>query len=661
MIQGHVYNKMNGSPICGMCVSDGRHVVRTDAGGKYTLPGWERAHVVNVQTLTGEHDDWYRRIEDGVSDYDFTISPVDAEKEHTFLHISDTEIGRNGCGDWLNFVKKCVAEEHPAFLIHTGDICRKPGLETHYREMNARTMGCPVRYTLGNHDYVDECYGEYTFERLYGPVWYSYDVGDVHYVVLPIKGGEAPGIYENADCDIWLRNDLSFVDSEKKLVFFCHDLCSPDEENFILHIEGKPFDLKEHNLLAWIFGHYHHHFLNDLGGRYNICTARPDCGGIDSSPAAVRKVQIHRDGTLTSSLLYNDLSALPAGDPPVWRTKLEGHVQFCEPLCAEGDLFVGTVDDGYPKQCGIYRLDGKTGRMKWHIATENSVKNRLVYGDKQIFAQDCSGNVYCICAEDGSLVWKKRILLQYARHTENGILLSDGVLYAGSGKQVFALDAKTGSEIWRSEKCGGDEGPARYVLQGDILLVSAQWHGIYALDRKNGSLLWKNYGPWYRTSTPVIDGNTVILGSDQTLYRLDLSSGETILKTTPEPALNFNTASAPVLHGENIYLSTAANGVVRFQAETFEKTWEYPCGGSILPASPYVGRSAHEVEGTPVIFGDTLIFSAADGYLYFYNTKTGEESCRIEIGAPSYVSPVILDDTVVVADFCGRATAYSLE
>ena len=144
MLQGHVYHKDSRQPIGGMLVSDGRNLCRTDASGYFSLPGWEHAHLVYVCALTHAHNDWFYMIENHESDYDFYLSPVEAPGAHSFLHFSDTEI-QEPCGEWLDFIKKYTRKLSPDFMIQTGDIYGKLGLEQHYLDMNESTMGCPVR------------------------------------------------------------------------------------------------------------------------------------------------------------------------------------------------------------------------------------------------------------------------------------------------------------------------------------------------------------------------------------------------------------------------------------------------------------------------------------------------------------------------------------
>ena len=49
------------------------------------------------------------------------------------------------------------------------------------------------------------------YESLYGPTWYSFDMGNVHYVVTPIDHGDHPTNYTQKDVYNWLKNDLAMM------------------------------------------------------------------------------------------------------------------------------------------------------------------------------------------------------------------------------------------------------------------------------------------------------------------------------------------------------------------------------------------------------------------------------------------------------------------
>jgi len=660
MYSGHVYNKNNGKPIPGLCVTDGRNIVRTDENGAFSLPEWEKAHVISVGALTCNHTDWFQRIDDNTETYDFYITPAQAEAGHSFLHISDTEVSF-GCGPWLQFVKRCVQEEKTGFLIQTGDIRSREGLETHYKDMNYDTMGCPVRYTMGNHDYVDDQYGEYTFERLYGPVWYSFEYGNVHYVVLPMKSGDAPGCYAREDSDIWLKKDLEMADPAKKVIIFCHDICAPDEDGFRIPVQGETLDLKAHNLLAWCFGHFHIHFCNDLGGVYNICTSRPYAGGIDSSPAGVRKTTIHDDGTLSSVLLYNDIKQAEEGDPGVWRTQLGNRVLYGKPIYADGKIFVATFENGFPKNTAIYGLDASTGEICWKYDTVNGVKSDMALADGKIYAQDSFGWVYCLRTEDGAVCWQKYVNMDgYPHHSNTNVLVTEGMVITGCVRKVIALDAVSGEEVWSSKRIPKlEEGPCRLIRFRQSIIVGAQWYGVYALDLKTGETLWTNHGIRYRTTTPGIWGNMLYLTTTDKLACMEGDTGTIIYNYSLGREMNFNTSSSPVRDGDNLYLCSATNGVVRYNGITLEKNAEYPCGHSIVSNSPYMYTGTRQVQGTPLLENGNLIYAAADGYLYICRADTAELVQKFHIGAPCFNSPVRVGDYLITADFNGRVTAYA--
>lgn len=186
-----------GAPVAGVSVSDGKHVVKTDADGNFELRGWYETHFITVTAPAGYlAQTYYIRADKKTESYDFTLtkSEIPAGAAHSFLQISDSEIGEKGTGEWLAHVKQVGAETDAAFLIHTGDICYEDGLKRHIRDMNTETMGLPVYYCIGNHDYVDGKYGEELFESIYGPTWYSFEVGNVHYIVTPFGPGGRQGV-----------------------------------------------------------------------------------------------------------------------------------------------------------------------------------------------------------------------------------------------------------------------------------------------------------------------------------------------------------------------------------------------------------------------------------------------------------------------------------
>ena len=63
-------------------------------------------------------------------------------------------------------------------------------MKSHIELMNTTNMNCPIFYCIGNHDLVEGQYGEELFESIYGPTYYSFDVGSTHYIVTPMLMGD---------------------------------------------------------------------------------------------------------------------------------------------------------------------------------------------------------------------------------------------------------------------------------------------------------------------------------------------------------------------------------------------------------------------------------------------------------------------------------------
>lgn len=310
--------------LAGIKVSDGLNVVETAADGSFTLPGHDRERFVFITTPSGykTFNRHYQKIKNKRDGYDFGLIPytggIAKDGSHKYIHIADTEIfNTENHEDWVNNVRDYAANEQAAFIIHTGDICYEKGLQAHIKLMNTENMNCPIFYCIGNHDLVKGKYGEELFENIYGPVYYSFDAGSVHYIVTPMAGGDhAPG-YTGDDVCRWLKNDLAHVKPGTPIVVFNHDLLTYGD-TFIYKGKDTEINLNEHNLKAWVYGHWHINYMKKQGDVYSICTSSLDKGGIDHSTTAFRVMHVDRKGDFTSELRYTYLDkniciASPAG------------------------------------------------------------------------------------------------------------------------------------------------------------------------------------------------------------------------------------------------------------------------------------------------------------------------------------------------------------
>lgn len=653
MYSGHIYDK-EGLPLCGFKVSDGQNIAVTDECGAYSLPGWERANVISVQALTQNHDDWYRYIDKDINQYDFYISPYTLYyNEASFLHFSDSEIFLDGAYPhlWIDFVKNKVTEAAPNFIIHTGDICRRKGLEYHRIAMNSQNMGVPVRYTLGNHDYVADKYGEYTFERLYGPVWYSFDLGNTHFVILPITYGEAPGLYTPEDSARWLKNDLAQKDKDKKVVLFCHDANVKFEKNGEFRSGEESINLLEHNALAWVFGHYHTNYIKCIDGRYHIGTGRPDFGGIDGTPAACRYVKISENGALSTKLLFNKIGSTHPCETK--RTELGNNICFAKPLYADGAIFVATFSGDSAKKGRICKLS-LAGELINTLETDSAVMWNMAYFDGKLYAIDNHGTVYFIDAKKLDPIKKVQISSQSLPIYNGGVAVNAGRLYAASSCSIHELDCKSGDtlRVINSGHPGGISCTSDPLFIGGMIVKGKHWKGLSATSATDGEGLWFNADAVDAIASPIAVGNEVIMPTRYRVVKLDLNGQ--IIKESPRRSERFyNVESAPIYYDGKLYVPTTEAGIMVLDYETLDEFYTFDCGGAIIAAAPYTGVGYKSTFGIPIIDNGTLIFTAADGFVYFYDIESHNLKRKINVGHPILSGVCKIDGGYCVADFDG--------
>jgi len=315
-IKGVVYEDKNGNGrrdfgergMEGVVVSDGYEVVKTDQEGKFLLPSQPEARFVFITCPSGFRNsrNYYLPVNPEISDYDFGIyANVNEGKEgFSFVHLTDTELFKCVRENWLDDLKNYIKKNPTAFIIHTGDICYIPGMQYHARHIGAFSLGVPYYQCIGNHDLVKGKYGEEVYEKLFGPVYYSFDAGKVHFVVLPMWGGDHAPSYSSKVVTEWLRKDLA-LHEDKQVVIFEHDIWAGGNHFVFKDREGKELDLTQHHLKAWIYGHWHNHFAAQLkNGVWSYCASTPDKGGIDHGPACFRVFHVDGQGNLFSETRY---------------------------------------------------------------------------------------------------------------------------------------------------------------------------------------------------------------------------------------------------------------------------------------------------------------------------------------------------------------------
>lgn len=242
-----------GRPLAGVVVSDGLGTTVTDARGRFKLDADEDSRFVFISTPSGYISEtlegntlFYKKIDKDTKSYDFLVekNPLD-DRNHNLIVIADPQISDAdefpellaNAKDMGEYVKGMDGDY--TFGLCLGDIVGwNHALYPQYNEVMAHS-GLDYRYVIGNHDMTN--YGRSyetsmtDYEKMYGPAWYSFNVGDVHYIVLNDNFFVGTDWYYIGYLDErqlrWLENDLSHVMKGSRVIVALHIPTTLDESD----------------------------------------------------------------------------------------------------------------------------------------------------------------------------------------------------------------------------------------------------------------------------------------------------------------------------------------------------------------------------------------------------------------------------------------------
>jgi hypothetical protein len=246
LLKGYVRSGSRG--VANVVVSDGYNLVLTDNKGAYEFPLHPDATSVFISTPSGysfieeksiaRH---YHLVQDitNKQGVNFELQQLDKDdNEHQFIIWADPQV-KNAkdvekmMAQSVPDVQKIIAAAGSGALIHgitVGDIVWDEHKHFADYDIAVGRMGIPFFQCLGNHDMdytngSDESSDE-TFQKNYGPTWYSFNRGKVHYVVMDNvrylgKDRDYDGFIPQHQLE-WLQKDLSYIPKENLVILCLH-------------------------------------------------------------------------------------------------------------------------------------------------------------------------------------------------------------------------------------------------------------------------------------------------------------------------------------------------------------------------------------------------------------------------------------------------------
>ncbi len=240
------------SPIGGIVVSDGYSVTTTNEKGIYQLKANTDSAKFVFVSVPAEYEipldskgipQMYKDITSLKNEgrkavqRDFSLVKGVKKTQFTLVALADVQIA--GATDLTLLeketpkIKEYIASlGTPVYGISLGDLVwDNMAYLASYRNEIAK-LGMPIFQVIGNHDHDMKVVGDdlnsaQQYERFFGPTYYSYNIGDCHFVILDdvdYQGGDTKDYTGNITASQlkWLKEDLSHVSKDKLIILGTH-------------------------------------------------------------------------------------------------------------------------------------------------------------------------------------------------------------------------------------------------------------------------------------------------------------------------------------------------------------------------------------------------------------------------------------------------------
>jgi len=228
----------------------------------------------------------------------------------------------------------------------------------------------------------------------------------------------------------------------------------------------------------------------------------------------------------------------PAGGlRPLWRQPVGGG--YASFAVAGGRAF--TLEQRREQEA-VTAYDVETGRELWATAYPADFNESMggegpratpAYSDGKVYSLGATGNMLCLDAASGKVIWKVNILadnqadLPYYGMASSPLVAGDKVIVqAGgrNGKSVVAYDKLTGQSLWRAlDDPAAYSSPMLVQLAGRPQVLVVTERRAVGLQVADGALLWA--APWKVNQGNRNNAQPVVLGPDRFLLSAGYGTG----------------------------------------------------------------------------------------------------------------------------------------
>jgi outer membrane protein assembly factor BamB len=335
---------------------------------------------------------------------------------------------------------------------------------------------------------------------------------------------------------------------------------------------------------------------------------------------------VNRSGFYNES---NLLKSWPANGPELL-LKIEGIGKgYSQPIFAEGKIFVTGIKHDTMDVLSAYNPEGKhlweTVYGRSWIRTFPESRSTPTYTDGKLFVVSGTGQVGCVDASSGKLLWSVNASEKYKgeiyKHgeAESPLVFKNMVFYTTGGEEntLVALNKVDGSLLWKSKSLGGEKSYASPILinhNGLDIILAQTTKNLIAINANDGEILWfynliqyhtdESQGLGAQANPPIYFNNEIFVTSGYNHPGILFSLSEDG-KSVSEKWKNYD-------------IDTHHGGVVLVDGNLYGANWQNNSKGRWVCVNWETGKTNWETDWFNK--GSTI---SADGMLCFFEEKSG--------------------------------------
>ncbi len=311
------------------------------------------------------------------------------------------------------------------------------------------------------------------------------------------------------------------------------------------------------------------------------------------------------------------------------------------PVIADGRIF--TIDG----EAGVSARDEKSGAEIWKVNLDPKTRRDgeaygggVAYADGTLFVASGYRFVAALNAATGQQKW--RVGMQSPIHSAPTVA-GGRVFVTDVEDQMFALDAATGVTSWNYQAL---EEPARIraasspVVSGEVVVAPFASGEVVAMRTTNGGVLWTDTLSFTNRNNalseirdiagrPVIYRGDVYAGSHSGVFgAISLRDGQRRWE------LPITSITTPWVAGDVLYVVDQQGQVLCIARESGQIYWAVKLNEGIKKAKK------RPVWSGAVLASNRLVIGNSDGKAIALNPKTGAKIGELNLGGPSFLSPV---------------------